>query len=587
MNQLYRDLYNRIADRLGGESAISAVSDFLVRRTRLEGQPFSFKHHEFQLEICNDRSPVAVIQKPTQVGMSELAFRMGLALMSLRHHFSLIYVLPSAMFAAEVSKTRIDPIIEDSEYLSSAVVTAANSALMKRIGSSILYMAGAATKRQAISRPAKGLILDEVDFCNQFVLTAYMGRLRHTRPEDLWIRKFSTPTVAEYGINKELLSSSRKRYMVKCERCERWQAPDFYTQVTIPGWDGDDFNQFTKDDLRIHNYLLAYLRCAHCGHDLARSLADPDRREWVAMHPDVDKAGYEVKQYDLIEYNPIPKTVKALGDYEDEADYHNFELGEVRSTKENQINREVLKKCMVLPYCHSVSDVGLCMGVDVGATRVYVTIGYRTVVDGKTLTLVVHRVALDIKDGLFLGQLSRLIDQWEIQTCVIDQAPDFSLSGGLMEKYPEIVHAANYVADKKSSLTPFNLFTNSMASIERTRAFNIMVKEINEEYWRFSTGPDNETFITHMQGMKRVRQATPEGDMKVSWVKTGEDHYMHACGYLSAAIGLNGITEESGVPVLPMAHGTTISQDHQEHPRIDAKTLSQLRAVANRMVSVR
>ena len=214
-----RDTLSRLEDRLGGVSSITAVGDWLIKHTKLEGKTYSFKDHEFQLAIVNDTSPHVIIQKPSQMGMTELSFRMMLALAAIRQYFTCIYVLPSAHFAREVSKSRVDPIIEDSERLSSMVVSAANSAEMKRIGTSTIYMGGAATKNQAISRPSKGLIIDEKDFANPTVLTSYQSRLRHTLESERFVREFSTPTVSGYGINADLERSNHHRYMVCCSNC--------------------------------------------------------------------------------------------------------------------------------------------------------------------------------------------------------------------------------------------------------------------------------------------------------------------------------------------------------------------------------
>ena len=571
------ELHGRLSDQLGGESAISAVSDFLVRRTRLEGRPFSFADHEFQIQICNDPSPYLACQKPTQVGMTELTMRIALALLCLRPHFPIIYVLPSEKFAGEVSKARIDPIIENSDYLTSGLVTAANSALMKRIYSSVLYMAGAATKSQAISRPAKGMIHDEVDFCNQSVLTAFMGRLRHTRVEERWIRKFSTPTVPEYGISKEMDKSDRKRYMARCTHCGTRQAPDFYTQVTIPGWDGEDFNQFTKDDLRIYNCSLAYLRCIKCGKDLDEALRDAVNREWVSQFFDRDVSGYEVKPFDLISRNPIPQLVLDLGEYDDEADYHNFVLGETRVTNENQVNRDAAAAGFILPstrdFAHSP---GLGVGIDVGEKRCHFTVGRRVRENGKLITQCLFRAVLTISDGLFREQIAKLLEEFGIDCCVMDQRPDYSLSGGLMEDFPNVVHAANYRPDRRGSSQYWDLKPNGMLDIERTRGFNTLVQGINSGEWQFSVGADKQVFLNHLLGMKRVKQGNTQGEMKSVWVKTGDDHYLHSCMYLSTALDMIDTPSEAPVPVLPSPVPAPLGGALLE-ARIDPQLMQRLR----------
>ena len=557
-----REALTRLSDRLDASGTLDGLGNWLEKHTTIEGRPWSFRDHEFQEAIANCTAPHAVIQKPSQVGLSELSFRISLALCAMKQYFGVIYTFPSAQFGRQQTKARVDPIIEGSRRLSELLVRGSDGSEMKRIGTSTWYMSGAATKTQAISRPVKGLIFDEKDFSNQSVLTSYFGRLRHVAPEDQYIRQFSTPTVSDYGINLDLMKSTKQRYMVKCEHCSAWQAPEYKTAVTIPGWDRDDFMYFTKDDLLNPGIDVdaAYLRCSHCGKDLVGSLHNPARREWVAEHPSRSIVGFEVKPFDLPKYNPVSRLVKDYGLYSDEQDYWNFVQGEVFASDSNQVNQERISNLFIASP--NWGSTPLCIGIDVGARYVYAVAGFRTRESGTLKTLVPWRKRFDVRDGPFISQITAALEMLDPVCGVMDIGPDFSLSSNFMEQGDGNLHAGRYRQDDKGSTAYWELNDKTgVVSIQRTKGFNVLVKEMNAGLWEFAPGPDKATVVTHLGGMKRTSTQNEEGDISHTWVKLGdqEDHYLHACMYLKTALDMVGYSAESSVVgVLPMPSGVKL-----------------------------
>ena len=554
----FKDLKARLGERLAGTSALESVSRWICEHTSLEDKKFSFKNHEFQTQIADDLSPTVVVQKPTQVGMTELSVRIMLALCGIRRNFKVIYILPSAKFAGEFAKTRVDPIVETSTRLSALVVKGADGAMMKRIGTSTMYMGGAATKGQAISRPADALFMDEVDFANQEVLTSYEGRLGHAL--DPMRRKFSTPTLSDYGINKELLVSDRHRYLVKCERCNTWQAPDFNTDVSIPGFHAEEFKLFTKEHLRQPEIDIsnAVLLCQKCCRSIESSLRDPSRRRWVAQVTEVQMIrGYEVKPFDLPMYNTTPILISRFANYADEEDYWNFCQGEVYDSEENQVNADIVSTCFTLPAQQSEIS-GLCMGVDVGKHRCHVMIG-----KGRE---VFHRYTLRIEDGEFLDQIKALYLQHKCIQGVIDIGPDSTLSRGLHTAFGDGFLMCAYRKDIAADPWYYTLDEDKgVVSTQRTKGFNMLVKDLNRKAWSFTPGSDKAEVLSQFLGMKRLKKDdTDEGERTTVWEKTGDDHYLHALMYLQVAIHVaegahKGVSSAVAAPILPGIAGVEIS----------------------------
>lgn len=544
----FKELKSRLRERLGGVNSLSSVSDWICEHTYLNDSKFSFREHEFQKAIADDLAPTLIAQKPTQVGFTELSVRIMLALCGIRRNFKVIYILPSATFASEFSKTRVDPVIESSPRLSGMVVAGSNGAMMKRIGTSIMYMGGAATKSQAISRPADALIMDEIDFANQEVLTSYQGRTRHSK--DPFLRKFGTPTVSNFGVNAELLKSDRLRYSVKCEHCSKWSVPSWNTHVRVPGYEGKEFKGFGKEHLndasiRAHE---AYLECEYCKKSLNHSLLSPDRRLWVPTNNSIQLVrGYEIKPFDLPTYNTIPKLVSDIAGYADEEDYWNFVQGETSDSDENQVSTDLVSRGFVLPALDNIE--GLCMGVDVGAKKVHVTIGK----DKK-----VHWYkTLYIQDGEFLPRIITLFKQHNCVQGVIDIGPDYSLSRGLYTEFGELFTRAVYVKGAPQDPDYFKVKENEgVVTVQRTKAFDLLVKDLNKGQYQFANMRDKADFLTHLQGMKKVKQDDSDTNTRqAQWIKTGEDHFFHSLQYLQVAIALasgeHAAVSSSEVPVLP------------------------------------
>ena len=535
----------RLAERLSSTSAIDNVPQWLTQHTSLAGKPFSFKDHEFQIDIARCTAPSAVIKKPSQVGLTELQVRIALALCGIKRHFSLIYVFPSAKMASKITKTRIDPIIEGSPTLSGMLVKGADGAELKRLGSSFLYIQGASHVGQAISVPAQMLMMDEYDFCDPDTVTAYYSRMRHaSEPMD---RKFSTPTVSDYGVDKELQATDMRRYMVRCEHCSKWVAPDFRKDVRIPGFD-NDFLMFLPSFVAEYDVSAAWLACSECGKDLWASLCDPSRRQWVKQRYQAQlPPGFEVKPYDLPLYNTIPRLVADKAKYASEEDYWNFVQGETFDTDETQVNAEVAARSFVLAASSEAkAQSGLCMGVDVGKHRCHVVIGKRFASGEHSSppaprVQVLHAQELRISDGPFNEQIAQLYLEWNCVRGVIDIGPDYTLSRSMHARFGDAFLMGVYVPDVEKDPGYAKVDdVKGTINLQRTKSFNLMVKEMNAGHWQWVRSSLQPMIQEHLRGMKRISKKAEEasGDKKAAWVKTGDDHFLHAAMYLRSALSL-------------------------------------------------
>lgn len=528
----FAEFFLRLQGTFRKGSIWGACPSWITKNTKLNGEQFSFRDHEFQIAIAGDECQKVSVKKCSQVGLSELSVRVSLAFLGISNGKSLIYILPTTRFATKFAKTRIDPVVEGSQKLSQMLISASDSSEMKRFGNSILYINGASTQGQAISMPADVLVRDEYDFCDPMILTTYASRLRHAENGG-YIRDFSTPTVGEYGIALEYERGDQKRYFVQCEHCGCRHAPDFEKQIRIPGFK-EEFEKWDKDVMLNPKVLWqdAYIGCIKCGKPLDNSLADAKRREWVAGYPSrsKDHSSYSVMPFDLIKYNSTKNILKQVESYDRRQDYFNFVHGLEYTSKDTQISQKLVKELERIALQYSAS--GTCLGIDVGK-ELHIIAGKK--VGGKYIIFNVFR--LSINDGSLIDQVIKVIKDFRATKIVIDSQPDISLPEALVARFGSSVHPCAYAENNNRKVQYFEIDEERMniVSCQRTKAFDILVREVNNGKFEFPISDEMELAREHFKGMKRVEHFDRDHEKVARWVKTGADHYMHALMYFKLA----------------------------------------------------
>lgn len=195
----------------------------------------------------------------------------------------MIGVLPNERMAERNSKTRIQPLIEESERLRKKVRSprsrdSGNTVMTKEFPGGVLALVGANAPSNLRMMPCRYAFLDEVD--------GYPGdvggegdpvELVVTRTRTFPKRKIfmcSTPTIkGSSRIETEFLNSNQQRYYVPCPHCEYLQTLKF---ANI---------KYEKDDPE-----TAHLVCEECGciieeHEKTWML---ENGQWIAENPDAD-----------------------------------------------------------------------------------------------------------------------------------------------------------------------------------------------------------------------------------------------------------------------------------------------------------
>ncbi len=583
MNPVAQGFIDRVRAEAQTHTDLSHLSQWVIRNTRHpkdDSKRWNFRGHEFQEAIVNDSAAEVDVRKCSQVGVSELFARLTLAYLAVKQNHTAIYTLPTATFASNFAKSRLDPIISASPVLDGLVPTDSDSSKLKQIGRSFLHIAGTFTQGAAISVPADMLVNDEVDFSDPVVLTTYESRLGHAENGGLK-RRFSTPTVPGVGISAGMDDSSQARYAVKCDSCHQWVMPDFFEDVILPGFK-DHLVKLDKQDLLDPGVDIsrACLLCPTCRNELTvRNLADPGKRQWIHSSPDHPRHGYQVFPYDAPLISSVSSILGQISKYKRKVDWVNFKVGLPYEDAETSILSEALSRAFsIRPVTpRPLAASGCVLGMDVGKTC-HIMVGKRV---SPARMEIIHAEAIKQKtdaagNNSAIARAEELIGYYDCSRAVIDAGPDFSIALALIEAgiFGQ-VYANYYTRRAPSELS--NLKVDPLEQIikaYRTGTLDHTVKAVNTGKVHFCKSDEQEIVSSHLRALKRVSKPSASGEDMAQWVNSGPDHYAHALNYVMIADDLNASKLAGNViGVLPMASSVklktskTVDRDGYDYAR--------------------
>jgi len=548
------------------QSTITAVNEswdlkdaakFISTHTYLRGSRYSFRDHEFQEKIITDDAQIVNTQKCSQIGLSEIMARFGVAVVNMIPDFSVIVTFPFSGDASNFAKTRIDPFIESSPKLKEAVNRKMNNGEIKQFNTSFMYFRGTNGKTQAISIPADMIISDEIDRSDPHVLSQYTSRLTHSKYK--LRRNFSTPTIPGYGIAKEMDESLRFRNLCKCNHCARWFLPDYFEHVKIPGYD-HSLRTITKSNLPRTRYFEANLHCPHCG---AVPDLGPEHREWAAENPssNLEAHGYFVSPFDAPKLISVVDLIKASTMYARFTEFVNQNLGLPEEDASESLMLSDLNAAQLPPGTSLESSQLHCMGIDQGLIC-HIAIG-RLTLEGDFL--ICHRERCTLAD--LPERKRKLAAQWKVVITVVDSQPnvflvqqlqlsDKNCYGGVYTNNKKLIEPFKikmFEGDPEEGKLPIHT-----VQINRDKAFDLLLGAIKRGSmkWAPINPEDDEMFEKHLLDMRRVQVYDDNMELTWTWVKSkeGQDHYHHTTLYLWIACQLrstaNRVINLSGVSLM-------------------------------------
>lgn len=561
-----RDYIDRLRAQASDARDLTQMPKWMIKNTKHPMDPtkaWSFHGHEYQIQILEDRAPEVSMQKCSQIGASEIWIRFTVAVMALSKRITVIYILPTDKLLRKVSRGRLTPMIQDSPALMRMLDPKNNSVELKKISNSFLYFSGSFGQGSAISVPAQMLLMDEVDFCNQRALTTYNSRLGHSNEGEDLKRKFSTPTVFDFGINKEFKIGWQAYYCVKCPTCFEWGRLDYENGVEIPGFNGG-LPLLEKDDLLNSGvkWRDAFFRCEHCRAPLpVTAITNPDNRRWIAMCPDEEKHSYQVHPQDVPLINSLSRTVSQLADYDRKKDFWNFKIGlPYEDSASSFVEAELRKFSITGPGFIRPADgateilaTGCVIGLDVGKVC-WLTIGRPNELGGLDL-IYVERVRQE-RERYTFDRAVQLAAQFGCICGTVDAGPDLSLAFDLVWHSSGIWWACRYVEKIGNTVEVLKLIEDErVVQVVRTSQIDALATKFNTGKSRLSeANPDFGLQIAHFKVLKRIEQTDDEGKLREQWISTtNEDHYLHSALYchINVQIVSADLANTAVIPFLP------------------------------------
>lgn len=522
-------------------------SSWACKFSKVKGTSFSFKQRPYQHQIINDMHPKQVIQKGAQLGLSQIMltklFWFGDYSIGGKSA-KIIYTFPTFNDMLTYAAARIPPIIQDGVQMNSSMygwdeiysqeptsyietMMVVNSAQLKRIRDTFLFLKGCSGDSMAISVDSDWNIHDEINFSNPSVLNKFRSRLGASQLG--WEYNFSTPTIPAYGVSKLFNKSDQHYWYIRCEHCGRPFRMDFNRNV------------FELSDARAQKENRRYMyQCHYCKNEIS----DNARANgfFVSETPSVkDLRGYHVDKM-IAPLISADELMASRDGYTKTADFYNFDLGIDYSEKTTSLSLEILEQlhsvCGEYTFWSNAKPEHMAtMGVDQGDT-LWVEI---SVTDERTLKRkIVYMEKVDytdFDDEDPFQRLPELMERYNVWVCVIDALPNKNSSRMFKNSFlkDQRVFMSYYTNTKDGDINVNE--KEGIVNIDRTEMFKWAFNRIYNCDVAIPTGPDIVSlWKDHMCNLKKeVVEDESTGAIKEFFERTGADHFNHAHLYNEVA----------------------------------------------------
>ena len=313
-------------------------SMYLLAHHSVHGHPITFSipnrdsskaqsHRPWQIDIINDQSRDKVVIKSRQLGLSEMhaAESLWFADSHSEDAVKVLYTFPTNRQLDTFVKTRFDPLFAKG-YYGTIVDPRKSSMKEKQIRDSFLVFRSSSKSSAVEGVDIDALYLDEYDRVQSQAEDSAVESMASSRFKLL--RRFSTPTTPDYGIDRLFKKSDMKYYMHTCTHCgyvNKMKYADFNeNDLSISGnirlINPDGINQETNE---IEDNTYDFV-CQRCGKHLDRWYTG----HWQALHPErKDISGYMISQMNAVWVSATDLKRKEQASRSLQT-FHNYVLGE-------------------------------------------------------------------------------------------------------------------------------------------------------------------------------------------------------------------------------------------------------------------
>jgi hypothetical protein len=280
-------------------------SSYLLKHHKVKNHPITFHvsghdstraqaHRPWQVEIINDNHPDKAVIKSRQLGLSEIGIGEMLHFADLHSYAGVkcLYTFPTNRQMKDFVSTRLNPLLE-AGYYATISDPKMDSLEKKKIRNSFLLFRSSSKGAAVEGVDIDYLSLDEYDRVSASAEISAVESM--TSSQFKVLRRWSTPTVPDYGIHALFNQSDQRVYMHRCDACGHRQQLDYETNIECLDDDGVDVLAKTVRDGTFR------FVCSKCGKPIDRWY----NGEWVAKYPERTADGGGTRGYLITQLNAV------------------------------------------------------------------------------------------------------------------------------------------------------------------------------------------------------------------------------------------------------------------------------------------
>jgi len=537
---------------LGKAQNRESLLEWAMEWYQISGNPLSLSDHPYMIDILLCDSPIQVMKKSAQVGVSEYCVMLSIYVSAVIGGTGL-YLFPTKGHVSDFVRQRFDPVIDGSPKLQS-ISRRPNkrggdvyNVGLKKMGDGFIFFRGTKSKHDLISIPADLLIIDELDEC---VVSNIPLALERLAASDLrWIRYVSTPWFPGGPIDAEYKRSDARKWLLPCPSCGHKQVIDWHKNV-VREVDADEYNLAFIPRDEVCTPEVARLLAGDQWMDAIATLPFDDIRaicfkckkpmnrltmgEWVPEHPGRSVVGWHISRM-----NSPRKRLAEL--------YHEFMVAQT------SVNKLAIFYRMALGEGYDVVGDGLTPATLTMVAQDYDPgeVGGEYTTAGVDVGAMIHVQVSRIRDGVRVGihkhavremkELGRILDLYKVDCCVIDALPETREVKRFRDEQP---HGRVYLASfglhcegQARDETDWLRFDHLEAHVkcDRTMVIDEALGDLVGEKPKFifpERWLDDEEWVQHMCAPRRRTVESANGKTRAVWDEgEDDDHYRFADVY--------------------------------------------------------
>lgn len=518
--------------------------------------PLKFDKFPWQRDILNCQEDVVTIQKAAQMGFSVVGLIKALYMVD-QKKTDVLFILPTAGLAGDFTKARLDQMVAVSPSIRN-MWKEGNVGLKTTHDHAHIFIRGSVAESGLVSVPVGCAVVDEYDRCNPKAMSLVLERL--AAHEEKHFFGLSTPTLPNFGINKQYLLGSMERFRFPCPSCGK--AIELLWPDEEKGIKGSI--EICGEHATDPDCSKSFFKCPDCDNKLPHE----SKQEWLA------KAYWEAtntqveghRSFHLNQmYGPAMKAAELVrayhkGQSDDAAqvEFVNQKLGEPHLLEGARVTDQIIDQCIGPHRTEDprpeTGDRMIVMGVDVG-TFLDINIseylydrdpGYEPHLNSVCKVLWAGRLA-----GNDFSILDRLMAEWQVQYACIDFQPEMVLAKAFARRF----HGFASVVQYRKGTTgheikeAFDDERVSILTVDRTSFLDMSLGRLHKQRCIL---PQNigGVFREHTQNLVRTYEMDELGRPKATYVSLGADHQAHALT-LTEVAHMMAYTSKTGRTIKP------------------------------------